>query len=61
MKCVVCHHEGEPRDCCPDRPVLCDQHAAEHMLRVHGEGAGTRRSVDEALLEAMETEGFDDG
>ncbi len=58
-RCTVCHASGRELECCPDRPVFCERHAAEHHQSVHGT-APTGRTVDEALLAALESEGFDD-
>ena len=50
--CILCGEPGKARSCCSDNPVLCDEHDGEHQRRVHE--AAPSRTVDEALLEALE-------
>jgi len=57
---MICGRPGEARDCCNPSPVLCDEHDEEHRRHFHRGSTSSPRTVDEALYEALQTEGFDE-
>ncbi len=56
--CILCGEPGKPRICCDDHPVFCDEHDAVHQRRVHADAP--TRSIDDALVTALEAGELDD-